>query len=130
MRVDKEEAPLSDLIADLARETVALASQELSLARIEFREKFTHLSRGVGVIALGGVVAHAGMLALIAGIILLLGQVMAWWISAFLVGLAIAGGGCLVFNAGVKHLRDADVVPHKTIQTLKEDAEWAKALTQ
>jgi len=130
MRVDKEEAPLSELIADLARETVALASQEFSLARVEFRDKFTHLSRGIALIALGGVVAHAGMLALIAGIILLLGQIMAWWISAFLVGLAIAGGGYLLFNAGVERLRETDVVPHKTIQTLKEDAEWAKALSQ
>ena len=130
MRVDKEEAPLSELISDLARETVALASQELSLARVEFREKFTHLSRGIALIALGGVIAHAGMLALIAGMILLLGQVVAWWISAFMVGLAIAGGGYLLFNAGVERLRDTDVVPHKTIQTLKEDAEWAKSLGQ
>jgi len=130
MRVEKEEAPLSELISDLARETVALASQELSLARVEFRDKFTHLSRGIALIALGGVVAYAGMLALIAGIILLLGQIVAWWISAFLVGLAVAGGGYLLFNAGVERLRETDVVPHKTIQTLKEDAEWAKALGQ
>jgi len=130
VRVDKEQAPVSDLIADLARELLTLATQELSLAQLEFRQKFGQLIGGIALIAAGGIVAYAGFLALIAGLVIVLAHFVALWVAALVVGLAVVGAGYLLLNTGLERLREVDVVPHHTIQTLKEDAEWLKAVSR
>lgn len=126
MQMQREERSLGDLFADLTRETSTLVRQEIELAKTEMKEKATKTGKNVGFLAAGGIVAYTGVLALVAGVILLLGQAIPLWLSALLVGLLIAGGGYFLIQKGITALKNMDMVPHKTLETLKEDAEWAK----
>ncbi|MDP8953205.1 MAG: phage holin family protein, partial [Actinomycetota bacterium] len=83
----------------------------------------------VGFLAAGGAVAYAGLLAIIAGVIFLLGLVMPLWLSALLVGIVVAIVGYFLVRKGLDALKQEDPAPRETIETLKEGKEWAKDQT-
>ena len=65
--------------------------------------------------------------ALTACLILALDEVMATWLAALLVGLAYAVVAGALFFMGRDRVREAGpFVPEQTIETVKEDIEWAK----
>jgi hypothetical protein len=122
----RDNKSLGELFADLTREIVTLVRQEAALARTEMTEKASRIGKNVGFLVAGGAVAYAGLLALIAAIIITLAQntELTWWGSAFLGGAVVAGlGGFLVWK-GVEALKHLDLAPRATIETLKEDQQW------
>jgi hypothetical protein len=78
-------------------------------------------------VALGGVVAYGGFLAILAAAIFGLAEIgLAWWLSALIVGLLAAGFGYTMVQKGLQALKGVDLAPRHTMQTFKEDARWAK----
>ncbi len=127
MQVNSDDRSLGELFADLAKESSVLVRQEVALARAELTQKAGQVGRDVGFLAVGGLVLYAGLLAIIAAIIILLGTLgLPWWLSALLVGLIVAGAGYFLVQRGMKALKRENLAPRQTIETLKEDAEWAK----
>jgi len=122
---------LGELFGDLARDTGTLVRQEIELARTEMTQKAMRVGKDIGFLLAGGAVAYAGFLAILAAIAVGLGQLgVPWWLAALLVGLVVAGIGGFLVMRGLSALRQETAVPQQTIDTLKEDAEWAKAKTQ
>jgi Putative Actinobacterial Holin-X, holin superfamily III/PUCC protein len=121
-----ENRPLGDLFGDLASDMSNLVRQEVALAKLEVTQKAKYLGRNVGYLVVGGAVAYAGMLAVIAAIIMLLDKVMPAWGAALLVGVVVAGIAWLMIGKALTALQQADLTPRETVETLKEDATWAK----
>ena len=48
------------------------------------------------------------------------------WLAALLVGTATLAAGAALAWRGREGLRTTSVMPERTIETLKDDAEWAK----
>jgi hypothetical protein len=129
-RDSKDERSLGELFSELAQDTSTLVRQEVQLAKTEMGQKASRLGKDVGFLAAGGAVAYAGLLAIIAGVIVLVGQVIPMWLSAFLVGLVVAGVGYFLLRRGLEALKREDLAPRQTIETLKEDGQWAKDQTR
>lgn len=121
-----ENRPLGDLFSDLATDMSSLVRQEVSLAKLEITQKAKYLGRNVGYLVVGGAVAYAGLLAVIAAIIMLLDRVMPAWGAALLVGVVVAGIAWLLIGKAMTALQQADLTPRDTVETLKEDATWMK----
>jgi hypothetical protein len=106
---------------------VTLARQELQLARAEMAEKGRKAGPGIGMVGAAAGVALLAAGALTAFLILALDGVMPNWLAALIIGLvyaAIAGG---LFYMGKERVQEAGpLVPEQTIETIKEDVEWAK----
>lgn len=120
--VTRDDRSLGELFAELTRETTELVRQEVALAKTEMSHKAARVGRDVGFLAAGGAVAYAGLLALIAAIIIGLGQLgVTWWLSALLVGLVVAGIGAYLVYSGLQHLKKEDMVPRQSIEALTED---------
>jgi O-antigen ligase len=116
---------LGDLFSDLTREITTLVRSELALARVEMSTKLSRVGKHAGVLALGAVIALAGLLTLAASLVLLLVRAgVPPWGAALLVGLALAACGALLAKRGVDALRQEDLKPTETIQTLKETTAW------
>jgi len=70
--------------------------------------------------------AYAGLLALIASLILVLSLALPVWISAFVVtGGVLTFAGLFLF-LGYQEVKAEKLAPRQTLETLKEDVEWAK----
>jgi fatty acid desaturase len=124
------ERSLGDLFAELSRETTTLVRQEVALAKTELNSKVSKLSKDVAFIGAGAAVAYAGFLAIVAAIIIILAALIPWWLSALIVGVVVAGIGYFLIQTGLAALRRVDVAPRETIETLKENAQWAREQTQ
>jgi hypothetical protein len=123
----RDDRSLGELFAELTRELTALVRQEVALARTELTQKATTVGKNIGLLAAGGAVAYAGFLALLAALIIGLGQLgVPWWLSALLVGLVVAGIGYFLVQKGLTALKRLNLAPEQTIATLKEDKDWAK----
>ncbi|HEY7065067.1 MAG TPA: phage holin family protein [Chloroflexota bacterium] len=120
---------LGELFADLSRETTTLVRQEIRLATTEMTHKATRVGKDMGFLAVGGAVIYAGFLALVAALILVLAHWIPWWLSAFIVGVVIAGIGYGLVQKGLDALKHEDLAPRQTAQTVKENVEWAKEQT-
>jgi hypothetical protein len=129
-RDSKEDRSLGELFSELAQDTSTLVRQEMTLAKTEMFQKASRLGKDVGFLAAGGAVAYAGLLAVLAGIIVLLGQVIPMWLSALLLGLVVAGVGYFLVRKGLDALKREDLAPRQTIETIKEDGQWAKDQTR
>jgi len=127
MQQTNDERSLGDLFGDLARDMGTLVSQEVTLARTELTEKATQVGKDVAILAVGGLVAYAGLLAIIAAVIVLVAdRGVPLWASALIVGGLVAGIGVVLVQRGIAALRHQDLTPRQTIESLKEDTRWAK----
>ena len=122
----KADRSLGELFSELATETSTLIRQEMQLARVELGQTASQVGKEVGFIGLGGAVTYAGVLAIIAAVILIIGQFIPMWLSALLVGILVAGVGYFLSQKHLSALKNLDVAPRATLETLKQDKDWAK----
>jgi uncharacterized membrane protein YqjE len=126
MEQSRDDRSLGELFSELSRQTSTLIRQEVALAKVEMKQKGAEVGKDVGMMAAGGALAYAGLLALIATIIIVLAEFMPWWLSALIVSLVVLGIGGLLVQRGMSALKQTSMAPEQTIETLKEDKEWAK----
>jgi hypothetical protein len=120
-----DDRSLAELMAELSRETGRLVRKEVELATVELSDKISNVSRSASVAAAGGVLAHAGLLVLLAAIVAGLTQLgMQLWLSALVVAIMTMGGGYALITSGVSTLRQTTFMPKHTIETLKESTKW------
>jgi hypothetical protein len=129
MQSPRDDRSLGELFSELAQETSTLVRQEVNLAKTEMSQKASRAGRHAGIIAAGGALAYAGLLAILAAVIVLLDNVMPLWLSALLVGLVVAVVGYLLIRRALDALKKENFAPRETIETLKEDQQWAKDQT-
>jgi Putative Actinobacterial Holin-X, holin superfamily III len=124
----RKELELARSEAQRAGETVvALARQELQLAKAEMAEKGRKAVPGIGMVGAAGAVGLLAAGALTACLILALDGIMPNWLAALLVGLAYAVLAAGLYFAGKERVQEAGpLVPEQTVETIKEDVEWAK----
>ena len=128
MATNKDERTLGEMFAELSRETRTLVQQELQLVRTEMTEKASRMGKGTAFIVGGGLIAYAGLMAIVAALVLLLMAIgLPPWAAALLGGVLVAGIGYLLLRSGLAALKLQELAPRKTIETLKEDAQWLKA---
>jgi len=123
----RDERSLGDLFSDLSRETTTLVRKEVQLAKAELTQSATEAARGIGMLVAGGAVAYAGLFFLLLAIVC--GLIEAgWdaWLSALVVGLVVVAIGAILVLRARESLKPANLAPRRTIETLKEDQEWAK----
>jgi hypothetical protein len=89
------------------------------------------LARQSAMVGVGGVLAYAGLIVLLVGLGWLLADVFdVPWLGLVLVGgIVLAIGGFLAWRS-LQQMKDVSVVPEKTVETIKQDVEWAKEQTQ
>jgi drug/metabolite transporter (DMT)-like permease len=125
MRDRTDDRSLGDLLAELSRETSALVRKEVELATTEISEKMKKAGTQAGIMAAGGALVHAGLLVLLAGIVLGLAELgVASWLSALIVAVAVIGGGYFLINQAMTKMRATNYVPTQTMESLKETASW------
>ena len=126
-----DERSIGQLFSDLSRQLSTLVRQEIALARTEMTSRATAAGRGAAMVGAGGALVYAGALAVVAAILLLLIQSgIDPWLSALIVGIVVAAIGGVVIAGGRSTIANTDLTPHRTLETIRDDAEWAKEQTK
>jgi hypothetical protein len=124
---DLRERPLGEVARDLTQDLSLLVRQEVELAKAEMAQKGRVAAPGLGMIGGAGVVGLMAAGALTAFLILGLSIILDEWLSALIVGVALAGTAYVLAKQGKERVEEAgSPIPEQTIETVKEDLEWAK----
>jgi hypothetical protein len=122
----RDERSLGDLFGELSEESSRLVRQEIALAKTEITESARRVGKDVGMIAAGGVIAYAGFIVALGALAILLGEIMPLWLSTLLVGIIVIAVGAGLAMKGRNDLQRVDLTPRQTVETIREDKEWAK----
>jgi Putative Actinobacterial Holin-X, holin superfamily III len=127
MQSQRDDRSLGDLFAELSRDATTLIRKEFELARAEVSANVARVGRHAMFIAVGGALAYAGLLTIVAALVVILAAIgLTWWASTLIVGIVVALGGYLLLQRGLSALQNDPITPTETIQTLKENAAWAR----
>jgi xanthine/uracil permease len=124
--VEKPQPSLGELFTELARDTSTLVRQEVQLAKTEMTAKAKTASKDFGIALAGGVLAHAGMLAVLAAAVLGLARIIDLWAAALIVGVVAMVVGYVLVQRGMAMLKRLDPVPRETVRSLEAHKEWVK----
>jgi hypothetical protein len=121
---------IGSLLRELAEGSTTLVRDEVRLAKIELGQAAAGIGKGTAFVASGAVLGLLGTLALLTGIVLLIGDQWLpkdlYWVAALLV-LVITGGLAAWFaKRGMGLLAPSQLAPTETALTLQEDKEWLK----
>jgi hypothetical protein len=124
------ERPLGDLVKQLGTQTSTLVRQELDLAKAELSEKGRVAGKGAGLLGGAALVGLMAAGALTATLILALSEAIDAWLAALIVTVVMAALAAVLAIQGRNRIRAATPpVPEQTVETVKEDVEWAKTRT-
>ena len=126
-RPDVSGRSVGELIGEVTGDLATLLSQELELAKVELRIEASKAGKTAG--AFGGA-AVAGYLALLFASWTLVFALHALFDSdtwgALVVTLLYAAVGAVLYSRARTTMKTINPNPDMTVQTLKEDAQWAK----
>jgi uncharacterized membrane protein YqjE len=124
---DLRDRSLGELLRQLSEQTTRLVHQELELAKAELQQKGKEAGAGAGMFGGAGALGLAALGALTACFILALNAIMPAWLAALLVAVIYGIIAFVLVKQGQARMKRATPpVPTQTIETVKEDVEWAK----
>jgi hypothetical protein len=115
------------LVRSIATDTATLVRKEVELARQEIVEAIVARVKAAAAMAAAGVAALIGIVFLGAAAAHALESVMEPWAARLVVGgsfLLLAGLAAMI---GLMRAKKPSIAPEMTVQTVKEDIQWAKA---
>jgi uncharacterized membrane protein YqjE len=127
---DARDRRVAELVKDLAGQTSTLVRQEIQLAQAELSSKGKLAGRGAGMLAGAAIAALLALGALTAVLIAALDTAMPLWLAALIATLLWAVIAAVLAARGRTELKQAaPPVPEQTVETVKEDIQWAKTQT-
>jgi len=121
--------PLSGLFANLRQEATLLIKREVELARVEASQKVGQITRGAVALAIGGAVLFAGILFLMLSGTYGLSKVVQPWFAALIVGCVVLLIWVIMLLKGASNMKNLNLKPERTLETLKDDARLVRSRT-
>ena len=123
---DPRERPIGELVKDLSQQTSTLVRQEITLAQAELQQKGKVAGKGAGMLAGAAVAGLLALGAMTAALITLLDDAVATWVAALIAMALWAVVALVLAKAGQSALKRATPPAPQTVETVKEDIQWAK----
>ncbi|MDT7786801.1 MAG: hypothetical protein QOF58_5220 [Pseudonocardiales bacterium] len=128
--MDSSAESLGDLVSELTGDLSKLMRQELELAKAEIRQEAVKAGKATGMLAAAGFAGYLTTVLLSLALVFALGAVMPLGWAALIVAALWGIAGAVLYTSGRARLRTVNPKPERTVETLKEDAEWAKHPTR
>jgi hypothetical protein len=127
MENPSDDRSLGQLFGDLSRQLGTLIQKEIQLAKTEMTTRVTTVGRDAGMIGAGGALAYAALLIALIGVSFLVADLLdSTWLGFVIVAILVGVLAAVLIQRGRAELQKTDLAPRQTIESIKEDAEWAK----
>ena len=123
------ERSAGEIMQDVVRDVGEVVRGEVRLAKAEMAEKAGKAGKAAGMFGGAAVCGLMGVASLVLAGIAALALAMPLWLAALLMGVLLAciGGRGICGRQGEDE--GIDPVPERTVQTIKDDMQWAKHRT-
>ena len=133
-----ESQSLGDLFGRVTSDLSTLVRQEMQLAKVELKHEVRQAGKAGGLLGGGAFAAHVSLLMLSVAVALLiatalpdsLSETMRHLLGFLVVGVLYGIAAAVLLAKGKEEMKHVDPVPQQTVQTLKEDVQWAKNQTR
>ena len=125
-RTGHEEQGIGELIGEITSDLSRLFRQEVELAKAEVRVEAKKAGKASGMFAAAGLAGLMVIILLSFALVYALDAIMPQGWAAVIVAVLWAIVGAVLFLRGKKQMANVDPVPHQTVDTLKEDAQWIR----
>lgn len=120
---------IGDVLSAIVADVQKIVQAEVRLARAEIREELARARTGVMLLAVAGVAGLVALGLFMQAIVFAVATVWPLWAAALVVAAGAGVVGGLLWMAGMKRFRDLRTPVPKTVETLKENIQWAKTRT-
>jgi len=126
MNAPRMQRSVPEVLEDIASNLAQLVQAEFRLAKTELKEGAQKAAGPGATLGAGLALALYGLGFLLLAAVYAMSLVMAGWLAALIVGGVLTVAAGILVGAGKAKLKQANLIPDKTIRTLEEDAQWAK----
>jgi hypothetical protein len=127
----RNEPSIGELISSLARDTQTLVRQEMTLAKTELNHSVKEFVSALAKVVVGGLILYAGLIVLLFAAVAFVRRLdFSWAVSALIVGAVTLVLGLLLMQMARSGLRRTNLMPTETMESLREDRDWAKGQVQ
>lgn len=123
---DAKSTSVGELIGEISDDLSKLFRQEVELAKAEVREEASKAGKAAGMLGGAGFAGYLTVLFLSFALVYGLGNVIDYGWAALIVAVLWGIAAAVLYSTGRKKLKDVDPTPRRTVETLKEDAQWLK----
>jgi hypothetical protein len=120
------EPTLGELVSEITDDLTRLFRQEVALARAEIKREAVKAGKAAGMLGGAGFAGYMVAVLLSFAAAFGLGNVMDMGWALAIVALVWAVAAAVLFVRGRTAMRAVSPKPEQTIETLKEDAQWAR----
>jgi uncharacterized membrane protein YqjE len=123
---DVEGRSAGDLLGKVTTDLSTLLRQEVELAKVEIKEEATKAGKASGMLASAGAVGYLVLVFLSLALMFALDAAMPIGWAALITAVVLGIVAAVLFVLGRKRLQQVNPKPEQTVETLKEDVQWAK----
>jgi len=116
---------VTEVLQDIVANIQEIVRSEFKLARTEIGEQATRAAKSSAPLGSGIVLAPYALGFILLAIVYALEMVVAAWLAALIVGVAVAVVAAILVSVGRKRLEQVKM-PQRTMASVKENVEWAK----
>ena len=121
------EKSLGQLFSELTSDLSTLMRKEVELAKVETKQEVSRAGKAGGMLGGGAFAGYFALLFLSFALAWLLDEWMHTALAFLIVGLLYAVVAAVLVVRGRARMQNVNPVPQQTVETLKEDVQWAKA---
>jgi len=121
-----ENRSLGELLGRVSTDLSTLMRQEVALAKVEIKEEATRAGKASGMLAGAGAIGYLVLVFLALTLMFALDAVMPTGWAALITAAVLGVVAAVLFVLGRKRLQQVNPKPEQTVETLKEDVQWAK----
>jgi uncharacterized membrane protein YqjE len=127
LREPSPDQPLSQLISRTSSDLATLFRKEVELAKIEIRDDVRHTAKAGSMFGAAGFAGYLAAVLASLAVVFALDLAMPLWAAFLIVAVLFALVGFVLFRQARTRMSEFTLGPEQTIETIKEDIEWAKA---
>ena len=121
-----EDRSVGDLLSEVTGDLSKLMRQEVALAKVELKEEATKAGKAGGLLGGAGAVGYLVLVFVSLALMFALDEVMPMGWAALITAAVLGIIAAILFVVGRNRLKQVNPKPEQTVETLKEDVQWAK----